>query len=222
MLNAGVFHGFVPSRFGPGCDLGLDWGQVRTGAGMSKPWCSPVRGCQKLFTMSSVVGALEPARLPVASVPAVDPSNRCVGVACGLLQRPDAAALPVHTVGSSARRGFACSASRLLDRVLLSVCRSPTEPRVHLLYRPGHYDILYLHPAPGPAGRPHASEIALYRIINLTFPAMLRLGTARDATTQSQTWSPDVQGRHTAQRPAGCRAACWRRAWAPARRPRPA
>ena len=40
-------------------------------------------------------------------------------------------------------------------------CRSPTEPRVHLLYRPGHYDILYPHQAAGTAGAQCDSRLPL-------------------------------------------------------------
>jgi hypothetical protein len=68
--------------------------------------------------------------------------------------------------GGLIQRQFCCTHSAQAERfadlpvaqpkclisALLSVCRSPTEPRVHLLYRPGHYDILYLHPAAGTAG----------------------------------------------------------------------
>ena len=54
-----------------------------------------------------------------------------------------------HMPGSASRHLLA---SHSLHDVLAFACRSPTEPRVHLLYRPGHYDILYTHPAPGAAG----------------------------------------------------------------------
>ena len=66
-----------------------------------------------------------------------------------------------------------------------AACRSPTEPRVHLLYRPGHYDILYLHPAPSTAGavlsgRPASLHPPGWRLVlRATLPHSGSIGTSK-------------------------------------------